>query len=391
MADGAVLADQLDDTLEEHAEPDPADEYERLQLEHDALTLKPGERRKLSARAERIERTEAAKAAAANIVLRFRDDDRAMFQRLLKFWAFAETNARKAQPDGGVAPDVRDYWDRRMNRQAERSTLKRFEGFAVEPERVVPLREDHKALADARTIFPKTVTPAWQSERLLVSGHNNAKLGAKVEKGPWAGMPLYQLTLEERASCPKSCPQWRGCYGNAMHLARRHDHWSDNFLDFLRAELWLAAREHQKSGFVVRLHTLGDFFSVEYVEFWREMLDALPMLRVFGYTANHPDAENAEEAAIGRAISELAGSRWYQFAIRFSNSRGPQGAVVLDAPEEADGAILCPAQHQADTEAKTAACSTCGLCWSPEARPKTIAFLRHGMKRAARVTESETA
>src|SRR5262249_32616397 len=153
------------------------------------------------------------------------------------------------------------------------------------------LNPDHPALSEARTIFPTTVASPWDADRLLVSGHNNRKLGAHVTKGEWKGFPIYHLTLEERASCPRSCLRWADCYGNAVHMARRHDHRGDNFLDFLRAELWMLARAN-RDGFVVRLHTLGDFYSMDYVAFWAEMIDTLPMLHVFGYTANLPSSDD---------------------------------------------------------------------------------------------------
>ena len=267
-------------------------------------------------------------------------------------------------------------WNCGGQQPSKRHNLSRFGSIAPEPDRIIDLRANHPALVQDRTIFPSTVVSPWQSPRLLVSGHNNRKLGATVEKGPWAGMPLYHLTLEERATCPRSCLQWASCYGNAMHLARRHDHRDPHFLPLLEAELWLLARENPQ-GFVVRLHTLGDFFSVEYVRFWAHALDEIPGLRVFGYTACLPWAEDETEAAIGAAIDKLTRAAWDHFAIRFSGHAGAQGSHVLVKPSEDPGTLMCPAQSD-----KTLACATCGLCWSDAARDKAIGFLKHGMKGA---------
>jgi hypothetical protein len=48
---------------------------------------------------------------------------------------------------------------------------------------------------------------------------------------------------------------------------------------------------------------------------------------------------------------------------------------VMEDPKAPD-VIVCPAQTS-----KTAACSSCGLCWAPAARSKTVAWLKHGIKR----------
>lgn len=48
----------------------------------------------------------------------------------------------------------------------------------------------------------------------MTYGANNPKTGKRITKGLWAGMPIYTLTLEERASCPSYCHMWRDCYGN---------------------------------------------------------------------------------------------------------------------------------------------------------------------------------
>ncbi|HRE45180.1 MAG TPA: hypothetical protein PKY87_14585 [Terricaulis sp.] len=264
--------------------------------------------------------------------------------------------------------------------------LRRFTSASLAPEDAIGLREDHPALSEARSIFPHSVDGAMASKRFLVSGHNNPKLGAKVLKGPWKDYPIFHLTLEERATCPRSCQQWATCYGNAMPMARRHDFRDPRFLELLRAEVLTVARANP-GGFVVRLHTLGDFFSVDYVRLWADLLDELPNLRVFGYTARREDADDDESRLIARALRWLTEQAWDVFAIRFSGDAAPQGSIVIDdlaAVADDPAVIVCPAQQEL-----TDACATCGLCWSAAAREKTIAFIRHGMTR--RRTRSQAA
>ncbi len=261
-----------------------------------------------------------------------------------------------------------------MRGRAHTATLRRFAGAKIEPERSHGLRADHEALAEGRTIFPTSVVGTWESPRFLVSGHNNPKLGRAVMKGPRTGWPIFHVTLEERATCPRSCAQWSTCYGNTMPYARRHTPDAD-FLAAFKAEVITVARAYPK-GLLIRLHALGDFFSLAYVEAWAGLLKILPQLHVFGYTARSEEADDAESRAIAAAIRALTETSWERFAIRFSRVEpGPQHSIVVDADPGLADVIVCPAQTGA-----TEACATCGLCWAAGAREKTIAFLRHGMK-----------
>ena len=95
------------------------------------------------------------------------------------------------------------------------------ERLPLGPERVIGLDPYHPAVVTKRTLFPTTVVSADKSPRLLVSGANQRKIGDRVAKGEWSGMPMFTLTLEERATCPE-CPNTLVCMGNGMQLARRH-------------------------------------------------------------------------------------------------------------------------------------------------------------------------
>lgn len=261
-------------------------------------------------------------------------------------------------------------------RPRERGKISRFkarhQGDASE---YLSLADDHPAIVGQRTLFPKTVVNAVDSPRLLVSGKNNPKLGDHITKGPRAGWPIYHLTLEERATCSSSCAMWTSCYGNSMHMARRH-RIDEHFYALLSAELTILAREH-RAGFLVRLHTLGDFPSVEYVKFWADMLEKIPQLHVFGFTARNENDPDPETRRIAQAIAFVANQVWDSFSIRFSTPTAvPQGATVYEKAVKSPEVIMCPAQIQATT-----ACATCGLCWADATRFKTIGFLRHGMKK----------
>ena len=241
--------------------------------------------------------------------------------------------------------------------------------YEPRPEEVTGLAADHPAIVGSRTLFPSTVVDPADSPRLLVSGHNSRKIGAKVTKGEWVGFPIYTLTLEERASCPRDCFHWATCYGNGMPLARRHRHGSD--LERLLARELNGLQQAHPDGYVVRAHVLGDFYSVEYVAAWQDWLTRFPALHVFGYTAWSPDSE------IGGAVARVRDEARDRFAIRFSSeAAAPGGATTLwktpEGPREGD-VVVCPAQTGG-----TDCCGTCGLCWAPSARDLTIGFIAHG-------------
>ena len=218
------------------------------------------------------------------------------------------------------------------------------------------LRADNPVLAKAVTIHPKMVKSPLEV-RIFKPASLNSKMGAGndiVVKGKWRGLPMFQMSLQERATCPTSCKQWASCYGNNMRGAHRIDHDNPHFISQLGKELYALGQRH-RYGFVIRPHVLGDFFSVGYASWWEDKLDAIKHMRLFGFT-------HWERASpIGRVILRMNENErcW----IRFSNQGGEMSANV-----EGEG-IPCPQQT-----GKTESCLTCGVCWSTK---KAVSFRRH--------------
>lgn len=246
----------------------------------------------------------------------------------------------------------------------------------LDPTAVRGLPESHPAMVGNRTLFPSTVVTvtADTPDRILVSGVNNRKLGKTVAKGKFAGYALYQLSLEERATCPADCSLRSECYGSSMQFARRH-RIGDPDVFFDRIETEIGDLLKVETGLLIRLHVLGDFPSVEYVAFWADMLNQFETLAVFGYTHRQTAAWGGDE--IGDAIQAVKDSHPDRFRIRWSRTvSAPDSAVVINyVPEKPriDAGIVCPAQTDA-----TACCASCGLCWS--APHDTIVFIKHGPK-----------
>jgi hypothetical protein len=227
-----------------------------------------------------------------------------------------------------------------------------------------------------RTIFRSRCVPSAGPPRVLIDGHNNCKIGREVRKGPWRGCRVYTLTLEERATCPRSCHVYAECYGNAMPFARRHAA-DAALIPAIDRDLVRLARYHP-AGVVVRLHILGDFFSLDYLRAWICWMLLFPRLRVFGFTAHAPDS------AIGSVVAQMNEQWPDRWVIRFSGPPdtplAPRQATTIwrksTASVESEG-IICPAQTRASTS-----CTTCGLCWAPAAAGKRIVFVGHGRRKA---------
>lgn len=251
-------------------------------------------------------------------------------------------------------------WAARQGKNYQPKPKRRFKEHTAPAGNPLVLAVGHPSVLGGRTLFRKRVVDPASMVRLLKSAEHNKKIGSPVVRGKLSGVPVYTLTLEERATCPTDCPHWRSCYGNAMNWSSRIDV-TPSLIPILRVELLSLARKYPR--FMVRLHVLGDFYSVEYVRFWHEMLRSLPGLRVYGYTARL-------HGPIKDAIQEM--NHHPRSWIRYSD--GPEKsfrAVTVDNAEQAEaaGLIVCPAQT-----GKTDCCATCALCWATD---KTIAFLRH--------------
>lgn len=240
-------------------------------------------------------------------------------------------------------------------------TQRRFMGVENSTGPKITLEPHDPRARAGSTVFPTTVIPASRLPRLLKSGKNSRKIGAIWEKGRWKGMPVYTLTLEERATCPRTCREWLTCYGNNMHFAQRI--FDDGTLTKrLWGELATLAAEYP-AGFLLRLHVLGDFFSLEYVDFWRSALQDFPQLHIFGFTARKPPDP------IGISLVELVATNYERFRIRFSGAGYETDcSEVVDRAEDATG-VLCPAESDPKR-----CCANCGLCMQSN---RTISFVRH--------------
>lgn len=268
------------------------------------------------------------------------------------------------------------------------------------------LSSSHPKVVEGRTIHPKTLrTPDPHGEQMTLKPSTaNSKLGGfvkslkkrlkqvvenlqeegkthrygrfptktsnnitKAPKGAkdWIGLPMYSLTLEERATCPDYCFHWKTCYGNNMGFANRYDHSDPDLLErTIERDLMYLASVHP-NGFVIRLHVLGEFYSIGYVSCWATWLEKYPMLKVFGYSAR------LRQDAIGNELRLLREQYPKRFKIWWSNgghekysANSLQSEVGLQQYKNRE-AIICPHEIRHNDGLPLAKnCLSCGICFA---------------------------
>ena len=221
------------------------------------------------------------------------------------------------------------------------------------------LSSDHRAIMNGQTMYQKNVHDPLTYPYKFIKPDTGSKLGKKVRKGKWMGMKFCTLTLEERSTCDRDCEHWLDCFGNNMPFAHRFLT-TTTLTQKMEPNLDELDVKHPL-GYVVRLHILGDFFSIAYVKWWSKQLDKRPALHIYGYSRHHPFKP------IGRAILALRERHPDRFQVRFSNL--PSDKFSANSEHVAEDGIVCPEQT-----GKSASCGDCGLCWSMD---KPVIFLDH--------------
>ena len=178
---------------------------------------------------------------------------------------------------------------------------------------------------------------------------------------------MFSLTLVERITCPESCHHWDDCYGNNMPYAHRFN--TIGLLHTLEDEVAALSKKYPE-GIVIRLHVLGDFYSISYVAFWERILELYPNVCIYGYTARWYEPIQKAIAAMNRKWSNRC-------VIRYSRNRAyiPNDDILRDswkfAAEESyvGPTFTCPEQLGTLPD-----CASCGACWIAN---KTVKFLSH--------------
>ena len=118
---------------------------------------------------------------------------------------------------------------------------------------------------------------------------------------------------------------------------------------------------NQNKNYLIRLHILGDFYSIEYVNLWLRLLDQYLNIAIYGYTGISPNSNIGKVIAFGNQKHLATNSK--RFNIRYSNRPNILfSANSLDVQKPQKGkAIICPQQT-----GQSKGCADCALCWDTE-------------------------
>lgn len=241
---------------------------------------------------------------------------------------------------------------------------------------------DITTFSDRTTRYAKTITtipsePATSGLFVLKDAGNNAKIGKRLLKGRWRGMPIFSLTLIERATCWSGCQAASICYGDNMPFAARYAPGAALETAVAADVATLTTRRSSKDGFLVRLHVLGDFYSPAYVRHWGTLLTQYPALHLYGYT------HWRKASPIGAAVSTLVAQYPDRVSILRSDADEPDEdlprAMTIERGAPAyPGTVICPEQS-----GHVDSCGNCGLCMGGRV---SVSFIDHSRVRVPRAT-----
>ena len=107
----------------------------------------------------------------------------------------------------------------------------------------------------------------------------------------------------------------------------------------------------------VRIHSSGDFYSAEYVEWWRGIIEALPEVRFWAYSRSWVDSSLLSHLEVLRALPNLQlFASWDD-----TMSPAPEGwrlSIVRNGPTFSSiGSLDCPEQYDGGPN-----CANCAYC-----------------------------
>jgi hypothetical protein len=175
---------------------------------------------------------------------------------------------------------------------------------------------------------------------------------------------VFVWNLPVVLTCP-GASQW--CLRHCYNADKRHekfpiDSWHKNLQFFLEDKKALAIELlkilTQENGRVaVRIHSSGDFFSNEYINFWKDLINKTPDVNYWAYTRSWV------KPALSESLNELKKSPNLQLFASWDNTM-PQAppnwrkSIVYSLKEPiSNNGIICPEQS-----GKSPNCATCNYC-----------------------------
>lgn len=183
---------------------------------------------------------------------------------------------------------------------------------------------------------------------------------------------IFVWNLPPVITCP-GISEW--CKSNCYNADDRYEKfpinkwcenlwWVLNRKEELKKNIITQLKEHKAKRIAVRIHSSGDFFSKEYISFWRDIIGKNPEVNFWAYTRSWIIKELAEDL---KKLDELDNMKlilsWDETMIQPPD--GYAKSIVVSSNEEIilaekkkDG-VVCPEQYNL-----VPGCADCGICIS---------------------------
>ncbi len=255
-------------------------------------------------------------------------------------------------------------------------------GAPMENKRPIP---NNKKLNNRKEIFDKyqkltPISPFNNPQYSLGLDEGNKKTGKSGEKFSL----IYVWNLPIRVTCP-GASLW--CESHCYNADDRKDiydmdkwcinwWWALNDISYLEKTISLQLSQVNHEKVAVRLHSCGDFFSVDYIEMWLRICQTYRNIHFWGYTRSWA------VPTLYKSISKLASydnvqlfASWDNFMIDV-----PQGwskSIVVNSNEQiksyncdVKSSFVCPEQYNL-----VKSCADCALCINKTNRD--VIFILH--------------
>lgn len=238
---------------------------------------------------------------------------------------------------------------------------------------------------------PNAATISWRAQHLASLGEiatptslgveipqlerGNSKLGVS---GRYA-KTMFVWNLPAKATCPGAspwCSKW--CYNADLRdekfpLETWVNNWAwavhspDKLADALKLQLTKAAPP-----VAVRIHSSGDYFSADYIDFWIRIVSATPEVQYWCYTRSWTSGALLARLDVLRSLPNIqvfaswddtmpaTPVGWRRSVVRESIQKASVDAETLSCPEQ-DGRLP--------------SCAACGYCFAK--RPGGVLFDAH--------------
>jgi hypothetical protein len=187
----------------------------------------------------------------------------------------------------------------------------------------------------------------------------NSKIGNKSEHYD----KVFVWNLPVVVTCP-GASQWclRHCYNADLRIEKFPiNDWNKNLQYYYNDRISLGDKltqilDNEPGNIAVRIHSSGDFFERDYIDFWKIIISKTPKVKYWAYTRSWSDVE------LNKSLEELKSLKNIQLFASWDHTmptppKSWRKSIVYKDELTFDSGIVCPEQS-----GKSPNCATCNFC-----------------------------